>query len=56
MKKQILFTLISIVLLSGCTQLITAPISIAGSVVSAGIDVTSAVVRAAIPDDEEDKD
>jgi hypothetical protein len=54
MKKQILFTLISIISLSGCTQLITAPISIAGTVVSASIDVASSVVRATIPDDDKE--
>ncbi len=52
MKKNIFILLISSILFSGCTQLVTAPISIAGAVVSTTIDVSSSVVRAAIPDDD----
>jgi len=45
MKKamMILFTLL---MLMGCTTLITAPISIAGAVAGAAIDVGAAGVRA----------
>ena len=44
---------------SGCTQVVTAPISIAGSVAGAAIDVTGSAVGAAVDiassgDDEED--
>ncbi len=43
--------------MSGCTQVVTAPISIAGSVVGATIDVTGSAVGAVIgSDDEEEKD
>jgi len=54
MKKNT-FILLSILFLNGCTQIITAPISIAGSVAGAAIDVGAAGVRAvAGGDDEED--
>ncbi len=42
-------------LLSGCTQVVTAPISIAGSVVSATIDVTSSAVGAIVGSGNEDE-
>ena len=43
-------------LLSGCTQVVTAPISIAGSAVSATIDVTGSAVGAVVGSDDGDKD
>ena len=47
-----------LVLLSGCTQVVTAPIEIAGSVVGATIDVADATIDAVSDseDDEEKKD
>ncbi len=54
MKKLTLFTIITLVLLSGCTQVVTAPIDVAGSVVGATIDVADATVDA-VTDDDEDK-
>ena len=33
---------------SGCTQVVTAPISVAGSVAGAAIDVTGSAVSAAV--------
>ncbi len=55
MKKITLYIFTLAILLSGCTQIITAPISIAGSAVSATIDVTSSAVGAVVgSDDEED--
>ena len=54
MKKLTLFLLIGLVLLSGCTQVVTAPISVAGSVVGATIDVAGATVDAVTDSDEED--
>lgn len=54
MKKITLFLLIGLVLLSGCTQVVTAPISVAGSVVGATIDVAGATVDAVTDSDEED--
>lgn len=46
MKKIILYTITTLALMSGCTQIITAPISIAGAAVGASIDVAGAVVGA----------
>ena len=53
----------TLALLSGCTQVVTAPISIAGSAVSATVDVAGSVAGAAVnvatsgsDDDEEKKD
>ena len=40
----------ALILLSGCTQVVTAPISIAGSVTSATIDVAGSAVGAVTPD------
>ena len=57
MEKLTLYSLITLVLLSGCTQVVTAPIDIAGSVVGATIDVADAAVDAVVDDDdEEDED
>ena len=46
--------------LSGCTQVITAPISIAGSAISATVDVAGSAVGAAVDiansEDEEKND
>jgi len=55
MKKNI-FILLFILFLNGCTQIITAPISIAGSVVGATIDVGAAGVRAVTGGDDDEKD
>ena len=41
--------------MSGCTQVVTAPISIAGSVVGATIDVTGSAVGAVVGSDDEDE-
>jgi hypothetical protein len=59
MKKMILFCLSSLgILFSGCTQVVTAPISIAGTAVSTTIDVVgaagSAVVDVATSDDKKE--
>lgn len=57
MKKSTLYLLIGSVLLSGCTQVVTAPISIAGSVASATIDVAGSTVDAvSCSDDETNED
>ena len=45
-----------LVLLSGCTQVVTAPIDIAGSVVGATIDVAGATIDAVSDSDDEDED
>jgi len=51
MKKITLFSIITLVFLSGCTQIVTAPISIAGSAVGATIDVAGSAVGAVTPGD-----
>ena len=63
MKNLLLITLMTLALLSGCTQVVTAPISIAGSAVAATVDVAGSVAGAAVnvatsgsDDDEEKKD
>jgi len=60
MKKNILLFLPALLFLSGCTQIVTAPISIAGSAVGATVDVAGSAVGAAVniatsDDDEEEK-
>lgn len=54
LKKFTLYTIITTLLMSGCTQVVTAPISIAGSVVGATIDVTGSAVGAVVGSDEDD--
>ena len=59
MKKYLLNPLLTLTLFTllfvGCTQIVTAPISIAGSVAGATIDVAGSAVGAVTPDgDEED--
>ncbi|WP_153015063.1 DUF6726 family protein [Sulfurovum riftiae] len=61
MNRYTLLTLLTLMLFSGCTQVVTAPISVAGSVAGAAIDVTGSAVGAAVDiatsdDDEKEKD
>ena len=56
LKKLTLYTMLTILLMSGCTQVVTAPISVAGSVVGATIDVTGSAVGAVVGSDDEDDD
>ena len=51
-----MFLLVSLLFINGCTQIITAPISIAGSVAGAAIDVGAAGVRAVAGSDDDEKD
>jgi len=53
--KKLTFILVTIFLMSGCTQVITAPINVVGAVAGAAIDVTAAGVRAVAGSDDEDK-
>jgi len=46
MKKITLYTIITLIFISGCTQIVTAPISIAGAAVGATIDVAGSAVGA----------
>ena len=54
LKKLTIVSIMILVLLSGCTQIVTAPISIAGSAVSATIDVTGSAVGAVVGSDEKE--
>lgn len=49
MKKIAFYLITTLVIFSGCTQLVTAPISVAGSVASATIDVAGSAVSAVVP-------
>jgi len=46
LKKSILLTIMALTLLSGCTQIVTAPIKVAGAAVGATIDVAGSAVGA----------
>jgi uncharacterized protein YceK len=52
MKNFIL--IIMILLISGCTQVVTAPIKITGAVVSSTIDVVGATAHAVTGSDDDD--
>lgn len=56
MKKSTLYSIMALVLLSGCTQIVTAPISIAGSVVSTTIDVAGSTINAVAGSEDEGKE
>ena len=57
MIQKTLFALLILYFFSGCTQVVTAPISIAGSVAEATIDVAAIGVGVVVgSDDEEEKD
>ena len=43
----------ALVLLSGCTQVVTAPIKIAGAAVSTTIDITGSAVGAVVGSDDD---
>ena len=51
MKKLTVYITITLIFLSGCTQIVTAPISVVGSVTSATIDVAGSAVGAVTPGD-----
>ncbi len=46
--KKIFFTLTISLLISGCTQIVTAPIKVAGAAASATIDVAGAASGAVV--------
>jgi len=52
--KTYLYLLIGLLILTGCTQIVTAPISVAGAVVGATIDVGAAGVRAVTGSDNDE--
>ena len=55
MKKTILL-IITLILVSGCTQVVTAPIKITDAVVSSTIDVVGATAYAVAGSDDEESD
>jgi hypothetical protein len=56
MQKLTHYLIITLIFLSGCTQVVTAPIEITGAVVGATIDVADAAVDAVMDDEDEDKE
>ena len=56
MKTTILFLVFLSILLGGCTQVVTAPLSAAGTVVGTTIDVAGTAADTVIGDDEEEQD
>jgi len=51
MKNFIPYFIVLSVLLSGCAQIVTAPISLAGSAIGATIDVAGSTAKAVSSDD-----
>ncbi len=56
MSQKLMITTLLILLLNGCTTLITAPIEIAGAVAGAAIDVGSAGVHAVTGSNDDKKE
>jgi len=56
MKTFLIYLFFSVMIFSGCTQVVTAPIYVTGAVVSTTFDVAGSAVHAvAGSDDEEEK-
>ena len=53
--KQFSLVLLTIFFVSGCTQIVTAPIKVVGAVAGAAIDVTATGVKAVAGSDDDDK-
>lgn len=53
--KHVSLVLLTAILLSGCTQIVTAPIKVVGAVAETAIDVTAAGVRAVAGSDDDDE-
>lgn len=56
LKNALLLTILTFVFLTGCTQVVTAPIHVAGAVVTTTIDIAGATVDAVTDDDEDEKE
>ena len=54
MKKITLILSIALLFLSGCTQVVTAPIYVAGAVVTTTIDVAGAAADTVTDDEDEE--
>jgi len=48
MKKLTIYLMVASILMSGCTQLVTAPISLAGTAVSTTASVAGTAVKTAL--------
>lgn len=55
MKKITLILSIALLFLSGCTQVVTVPIYVAGAAVTTTIDVAGATVDAVTDEDEDEE-
>jgi len=53
--KQFSSIVITLIFITGCTQIITAPIKVVGAVAGAAIDVGAAGVRAVSGSDDDDE-
>jgi type IV secretory pathway TrbL component len=56
MKKLTILLMMTIVLMSGCTQIVTAPIKIAGAAVSTTIDIAGSATHAVVGSDGDEKE
>ena len=56
MKREVLTYLALLFFISGCTQIVTAPIKVAGAVVGATVDVAGSVVHATVGSDDKKHD
>jgi uncharacterized protein YceK len=56
MTKLIILLITTMILISGCTQVVTAPIKIAGAAVSTTIDVAGSAAHAVVGSDDEKED
>jgi uncharacterized protein YceK len=54
--KKIILLIMTLVLASGCTQVVTAPIKITGAVVSSTIDVVGATAHAIAGSDDDEEE
>jgi len=54
--QKIILLIITLILVSGCTQMVTAPIKITGAVVSSTIDVVGATAHAIAGSDDDEKE
>jgi len=54
MYKNLIITIVAVLSLSGCTQVVTAPIKVVGATAGAVIDVTGSTVRAVVGSDKDD--
>jgi len=56
MQKLTILLIMIMISMSGCTQIVTAPIKIAGAAVSATIDVAGSAAHAVAGSDDEEKE